>query len=217
MVKKKWAKAKYQLNQLTLRERIVLTAMVIVVLGSLWLMLFYEYHKRWLKQTQSQIHAETRLAQAFNMQVSRIKRMSKDYKTLKQVRQIIELKRKMALMDKEMGSYRKKVISPKSVSKVIYAVLKDIDSVNLKAFITTNDALEDISQDRKQLEVATLSVIPKFYHMVLRGQYADIYDYLKRIETLGWQFYWDTFDYQVDAYPMAKVSITLHTLSGAHA
>ncbi|GGI85126.1 hypothetical protein [Legionella impletisoli] len=50
------------------------------------------------------------------------------------------------------------------------------------------------------------------YKLVLKGQYFPILNYLKRVEALPWQLYWDKMDYQVETYPEAIATIEFYTL-----
>jgi len=45
------------------------------------------------------------------------------------------------------------------------------------------------------------------------GDYFKTLDFLKRLEHLEWQVFWDKLDYQVIKYPAAKITLRLHTLS----
>lgn len=47
----------------------------------------------------------------------------------------------------------------------------------------------------------------------LKGNYSSVFDYLKEIESLQWNVFWQDVKYQVDQYPEATVTIHLYTLS----
>ena len=53
----------------------------------------------------------------------------------------------------------------------------------------------------------------KYYKLHLRGGYFAIMSYLRKIEDLPWQIYWDEMSYQVDKYPIAKLELTFHAMS----
>ncbi|WP_133129854.1 hypothetical protein [Legionella yabuuchiae] len=50
------------------------------------------------------------------------------------------------------------------------------------------------------------------YKLVLKGQYFPILKYLKRVEALPWQLYWDKMEYHVESYPEAIATIEFYTL-----
>ena len=47
----------------------------------------------------------------------------------------------------------------------------------------------------------------------LEGSYLATLAYLKALQALPWEFYWDEVRLQVDKYPTAKITIVVHTLS----
>ncbi len=47
----------------------------------------------------------------------------------------------------------------------------------------------------------------------LRGSYLDTVRYLRALQALPWDFYWDGVSLQVERYPQATITITVHTLS----
>ena len=50
------------------------------------------------------------------------------------------------------------------------------------------------------------------YTLTLKGNYFSILNFLKRLEQLKWQLYWDRLQYQVDNYPEATVTVEFYTL-----
>ncbi len=49
--------------------------------------------------------------------------------------------------------------------------------------------------------------------IVFHGTYLDTLAYLRELERLQWEFYWDGVELEVEEYPRARVTITVHTLS----
>lgn len=49
--------------------------------------------------------------------------------------------------------------------------------------------------------------------LVFEGKYFDIQQYLEKLESLPWKFYWEKFDYVVSDYPRASVALEIYTLS----
>jgi MSHA biogenesis protein MshJ len=49
--------------------------------------------------------------------------------------------------------------------------------------------------------------------LVFEGRYFDIQQYLEKLESLPWQFYWKKFDYLVGDYPTASVELEIYTIS----
>ena len=49
--------------------------------------------------------------------------------------------------------------------------------------------------------------------LVLQGSYLHTLGYLKALEELPWDFYWDGIDIEIIKYPRTKITLKLHTLS----
>lgn len=47
----------------------------------------------------------------------------------------------------------------------------------------------------------------------LRGNFQQLVVYLQQIEQLPWRIVWDELTYDVDAYPMAEMTVQLHVIS----
>lgn len=84
------------------------------------------------------------------------------------------------------------------------------------------NALGDLLKQHHQLsliKLETLAVKPQqllYQHgLVLHfsGTYADTLAYLTALEALPWNFVWDGINYQVKDYPLAEITLRVHTLS----
>ena len=49
--------------------------------------------------------------------------------------------------------------------------------------------------------------------LVVKGSYADLTQYLMRLEGLPWQMFWGKAELKVEEYPKATLTLTLFTLS----
>jgi MSHA biogenesis protein MshJ len=50
-------------------------------------------------------------------------------------------------------------------------------------------------------------------HITLQGSYADMYDYLARLETLPWHMFWSRASLSAADYPRLTMTVTIYTLS----
>lgn len=85
------------------------------------------------------------------------------------------------------------------------------------------NALSDLLKQHHQLtliKLETLSVKPQppliYQHgleLHFSGTYADTLAYLTALEAMQWNFVWDSVDYRVKDYPIAEITLRVHTLS----
>ena len=51
------------------------------------------------------------------------------------------------------------------------------------------------------------------FEISLQGSYADLHDYLARLERLPWQMFWGRINLDTENHPRLRATLTLHTLS----
>jgi MSHA biogenesis protein MshJ len=49
--------------------------------------------------------------------------------------------------------------------------------------------------------------------ITLQGSYADLYDYLTRVEKLNWRMFWSRASLNAEDFPRLKLTVTIYTLS----
>ncbi len=102
------------------------------------------------------------------------------------------------------------------IIKQVLAVDPDLSLIKLTntpiAAIVTNKqpapGAQNTAQTNQHDGLAELGLTVEF----ASGDYFATLRYLERLEKLQWWF-WDALDYQVIAYPSAKVTLKLHTIS----
>lgn len=47
----------------------------------------------------------------------------------------------------------------------------------------------------------------------LEGSYFQLRDYLSKLETLSWSFFWESFEYKLTEYPKSELEIEIYSLS----
>jgi MSHA biogenesis protein MshJ len=49
--------------------------------------------------------------------------------------------------------------------------------------------------------------------ITLQGEYLDLRDYVERVQSLPFEYYWEGLRYDVQDYPTAQLTVTLYALS----
>ncbi|EKE01700.1 MAG: hypothetical protein ACD_21C00072G0023 [uncultured bacterium] len=91
-----------------------------------------------------------------------------------------------------------------------------------------NEVLQDLLTARSHLVLLQLQNLPPktailpqtnlkvFEHGIIvkfQGNYFSTMNYLQAIEKLGWRIFWDKLEYKVIQYPIAEITLQIHTLS----
>lgn len=209
---------KHFIDNLSLRERIIVTIMIVLALVVLWSDVILSWQQQSLSNMQRAAEQEQAQFNIINAEVSRIQSAIKSPSTFTHRKRYQELMQKIADIEYGLQNHKQRVISQKEVHRVIYGVLKDIKKIKLLSFKSVDENDEGKQKNSKTLSDTVASTLPGFnvsmekYELVVSGQYFSILDYLKRLERQGWQFYWETLEYKVEKYPMATVTIHFHTL-----
>ncbi len=72
---------------------------------------------------------------------------------------------------------------------------------------------KNVELDENGKEIEQVGVFKHSVVVALEGKYFDVVGYLTALESLPWKIYWQGIDYEVLAYPKAKVLIEVYTLS----
>ena len=104
------------------------------------------------------------------------------------------------------------LIEPKQMAKVLEVVLTQNTDLNLQRVESLG--AEPLSSIKvKESEKANLGVYRHGLQIEFKGSYLSTLKYLKALDDLPWDFYWDVLELNVDKYPVSTIVITVHTLS----
>jgi len=150
-------------------------------------------------------------------------------------RELVRLDNQLQSLNKDLQSLSVGLLPARNIPQVVHDVLDK--STGLTLVDMTKNAAEELllrematttygdsstadfqSEDDTVLapEESEQSSIGVYKHSVslgVEGSYFEIRDFLKRLESLPWKFYWNYLTYKVASYPTAEVTIEIYTLS----
>ena len=105
------------------------------------------------------------------------------------------------------------LIEPKQMAKVLEVVLAQ--NTDLKLQRVQSLGAEPLSpiKTKEGEEAQALGIYRHGMQIEFKGSYLSTLEYLKALDKLPWNFYWDVLELNVDKYPVSKIVITVHTLS----
>ncbi len=106
------------------------------------------------------------------------------------------------------------LISPQQMARLLEDMLVRQDELTMLR-LQTLEARPLLAQDGEQSNRRDgLSALHRHgFALEFSGSYLATLDYLKTLERLPWQFFWDSVDYEVLEYPYSVVRLKLYTLS----
>jgi MSHA biogenesis protein MshJ len=124
-----------------------------------------------------------------------------------------ELAKKRAAFNKAVNMDRDKpvspttsLLSPHQTIKVLHDIL--ITNNKLVLLQLKNTPAKETSPTQSNSKVFEHEIMIKF-----SGDYFSTMSYLQAIEKLKWKIFWDKLEYKVIQYPMAEITLHIHTIS----
>lgn len=105
------------------------------------------------------------------------------------------------------------LIEPKQMAKVLEVVLAQNTDLKLQRVQSLGAEPLSSIKAKEGEEAEILGVYRHGMQIEFKGSYLSTLKYLKALDELPWNFYWDVLELNVDKYPVSKIVITVHTLS----
>ncbi len=216
-----------KIDSLSLRERAIVFIGVIAILFTVWdsfLVKPLEIEQKKLVANLNQKNAE-RLVLVNKFQ--ELVRASEEDPDAVNITKLKTLRSRLIDVQADLESSTNSLVTPKDMPKILETVLHKVGGlklINLKSLgVTPIVAKEDTetkaTTDSKNVgdKKLTADNIDNAYKHGLRieisGNYLTTLGYLKSLEELEWNFFWDNFKLTVVEYPDANVAIEIFTLS----
>jgi len=205
-----WTK---RFNALSQRERIILAIAAVVVIGILWMEFVYLTQVEAGKALRTRIQTTDSQITALNQQMVTLSREIEQDPDRANLQRQEKLREQLAQVDEQLQEKMGGLISPTQMARALEAVLTQ--KTDLKLIGVHNLPIQPLLElpanaDGRRPESG---VYRHAMQIEFRGSYLSTLDYLKALQELEWDFYWDSLQLQVESYPVSKVTITVHTLS----
>lgn len=188
-------------DALTLRERGLVALAVAAVLIVAWQTFLIAPLDAARQRASAEIQRQRQQIQAFDMEAQALLERQRQDPDRAAREHIATLRQHMAAVDAELKGKMHGLIAPAQMAKVLEQVLTR--KTDLKLY-----RVESLGASPLMTGVYRHGLVMEF-----RGSYLDTLKYLRELDRLPWQFYWDSIDLNVKHYPEAQVTITVHTLS----
>ncbi|RLA05817.1 MAG: hypothetical protein DRQ47_00140 [Gammaproteobacteria bacterium] len=220
MLKEQWQLASDKTDRLSQREKVLLlvTGLILIpgIIDFFLLQPLRDTTTGWQKQTQT----INKQMQSYSTQQTDLLAEIKSDPAM-ELEQKIEGASKVLQATKEaMIGYTDTLIAPQKMAGMLENMLHERGSLklvsleNLPVSLLFNKQSKK-EQNRKDFEVKAdgFGLYRHGIRLVFKGNYMTTMDYLKNLEQMPWKFYWQHFDYEVQQYPMALVTLNIYTLS----
>lgn len=216
-MKERWQQLSGKFNAMTLRERVMVLASVIIATVAIFNFLVLDpllVRKRQL--TGELATARAGITTAVNMQ----KLQAADPDAVKRAYRDALLKQ-VAEIDKKMQALQKTLVPPDQMAKLLEGMLsrdRGLQLVSLhklpaRRFEAPGAPKADTPGTAKAADQPERGIYQHSFELTIQGSYADLTNYLARLEKLPWQMFWGKVSVDAEHYPRIELTLTVHTLS----
>lgn len=217
-----------RIDGLTLRERAIVLAAILLAVYFVFETFVMEPIGINQKAVHSRIVQTNKQIAAMNIQMKKLLAASPGSQGQKDRQEIQRLKQEMARIDGELHEATASLVEPQQMAKLLQKVLAQTNGLRLGKVTSLGSSpllQQQQSADKpagkntgkeanKPLRGSTVGMVYKHgLQIEFNGDFLATLDYLKKLEQLEWNFFWDNIKFQVKDYPEATSVLTLYTIS----
>jgi MSHA biogenesis protein MshJ len=220
---KRYYQLKRRVDLLGERDRVLLFVVLLILMLLLWIYFIFGWQLEAIRSANT--HATEKKIQAVELQqkIKIINSLIQSKEATNLIQHYNKVSAQLKKVDKEIEGYHHGYINSKDLAKMLHDMLKQPLGVTIVDFSsvvvapvpitppTENQQTQQTPDESKNPE-PNANMEPIRYRIILKGTYFSIMNYLKRIEDLKRNLYWDKFDYKVLTYPQGQATIEFYTL-----
>ncbi|MBL4762603.1 MAG: hypothetical protein JKY93_07895 [Gammaproteobacteria bacterium] len=215
-----------KVDAMTLRERVMVFFVVLVLLAVLWDQLYLADAMQEDKSLATEVVSMQLNSRTLSTQLDVLTIRAKQDPNKQRKAEIVLLQKQLQTVDLELREKTAELIDPTEMVAVLEKMLASEPGLILISTATTgsSSALEYLKagekSDREDSEDGAeldSDAAPKIYkhglEMHFEGDYYSVVRYIKKLEDMEWQFIWDVVELKTAKYPKVIAKLHLYTLS----
>lgn len=218
-MKERVERIRQNIDRLSLRERLLLFAAALFIVGGLWEAVLAAPLAAREKAANAQVTSlGERLRQLDESLAATAAGLSEGVP--EQLERLRALRARIASTEEEMRVFTTDLVDPAEMRTVLEEVLSR--QAGLKLVSAVNRAAVPVVPDEEPAPGETpaekpASDAPRLYRhslvLELEGNYLDCLRYIESVERLPWHIYWSRLELETDEYPTNRIVLELTTLS----
>lgn len=219
-----WESLAARIDALTLRERAFIMAGLLAVTYFAWTGFHVQPMERQrlqMKTRQEQLSAEIA---GLNATAQALLAQARTDPNEVFRSELESLKLQLAQLNNELAGTTDHLVPPQQMARMLQAVLQGIQDLRLERVLSLGSSPLVPEVQAAATAARGKAVGPpgpessgKVYkhgvRLTLQGSYFGVLDFMRKLETLEWKFFWDSVEFRIVDYPDAVVEITLYTIS----
>ena len=197
-----------------LRERGLILLCIVAVLFLFWDLIVQSSIDNTQKSLTNKLSEVSSQRQALDQQIAAITLALTSDPNLEQKNRIRQLNNDIAEVEARLTGLARGLIAADDLPRILQEMLAQTSGLVLEQVQTL--PVEELSlvarQNAGTAEQVTAGVFKHSVVLRVSGRYFELLEFLQRLETSSWRFYWEQLDYRVSDYPNADVLLRVYTL-----
>jgi MSHA biogenesis protein MshJ len=213
-MKERFSQWEERFEALSLRERSLVAAGILVLLFLIWDSAFMspEYLKQ--KRLVGEMHGLNQQMEDINGQIMALNQKLQGDESRQVVDEIEAMHGTLAGLQQAQEDLTVEFVRPTQMAALLRDMLDAEGGLALRKLESLGASpLFPPKEDEQGVAVERPKIFKHGMRLEVEGDYLSALHYLKSLETMPWRFYWDGIEYEVVKYPKARIVITVHTLS----
>ena len=217
-----------KIDALNLRERAMILCGVVLVMYLALDLLALQPLQVSQKKIQNNLVLKNAEMVTLNLQLQQIVTAGKDSQQDRDKLEIQRLRQELASLDLALNQATENLVTPQQMAKLLQMVLGQTNGLRLKKVTGLGSSplllTEETDHDGKTAQAeaetgpgAEKTVAGTAYKHGLRiefeGNFFATLEYMRRLEELEWNFFWDGITFKVIDYPDASGTLSFYTIS----
>ena len=203
-------------DALSLRERLLVLATVLVVLHFLWDGLLWQPLQDQRATLNATLEAQMKQLSALGDQAKLSLARRKINPDKEANERLLKLQQQLREQRHQAEVLEDTLITPARMAKMLEQMLNreaGLTLVRLRSLESEPLFNNKPQQLKKVIPSPGMVVYKHSFEIEFEGDYFSTLKYLKELRKLPWRFFWKRLDYKVSQYPYAAVKLRLYTLS----
>lgn len=201
-----WNKASEKFALLSLREKWLISVGGLIGLFFVLLTVLIDPAQNLNAAKKKQNSTESTLIAQFETEIASLKKQLSTDPNAELDKELAQLSEQSQALSLELATFVGGLRSPAEMAELLETVLDN--SVSLKLISLKSLPAEQILSDGKESGGYFIHPV----RLELTGKYFDIQSYLATLESMEVQYFWRSFEYEVEKYPKAKLVLVVYTL-----
>lgn len=216
-IKKQIQTAAAKIEERPLRERLLVLLTALVLIAVLWHVLFFQAQQQRASRLEGQIASVKQEVSSLQQEKAGLLEQlrEEEQRALRSKKE--QLRKDIEQLDQKLREKSSELISPSRMAKQLRSVLKRSAELELSRMANQSPSKVKLASLIDASEQVDGSALPELYRhpltITFKGTYSQAIRFFNKMQDMSSRFFWDRLEFTVVDHPVARLDLTVHTLS----